>query len=124
MPAERPRAPAGLGAPGRTLWRAVTDGYTLREDERQALVAACRTLDELARLEAALKDAPVVVAGSKGQERPNPLFAEVRSHRLALKALLASVGLTDAEADRHAGAARSSAGRKLARQRWDHRGAA
>lgn len=124
MPAERPKAPVGLGTHGRALWRAVTDGYTLREDERQALVAAAQTLDELARIEAALKDAPVVVEGSKGQERPNPLFAEVRAHRLVLKGLLLAVGLTDAEADRHAGAARSSAGRKLARQRWDHRGAA
>lgn len=102
------------------LWEAVLSTYTLREDERQALAAACRTLDELGRLEEALKDAPVVVLGSKGQERPNALFAEVRSHRLALRGLLAAVGLTDGEADRHAGAARSMAGRQLARQRWSH----
>lgn len=118
------RAPTGLQAAGKALWRVVQTGYTLREDERQALVGACRTLDELGRLEKALKTAPVVVLGSTGQERPNPLFAEVRAHRLALKGLLLAVGLTDAEADRHAGAARSSAGRKLARQRWDQRGAA
>jgi hypothetical protein len=114
----------GLGAGGRRLWRDVTDAYTLREDERQALAAAARTLDELARLEAALKDAPVVVRGSAGQERPNPLFAEARAHRLALRTLLGAVGLVDGEADRHVGAARSTAGRTLARQRWGQRGAA
>ncbi len=120
----RLKAPPGLAKSGRALWAAVCAGFELREDERQALVASCRTLDELARLEAELAGAPVMTAGSKGQERVNPLFTEVRSHRLALKAMLAAVGLTDADADRLAGAARSSAGRKLAAQRWSHGSAA
>ncbi len=118
------RAPSGLGSSGRKLWQSVTAAYAMREDERHALIAACRTLDEIERLESALRDTPTVVEGSQGQPRPNPLFAEVRAHRLALRQLLGAVGLDDAEADRHAGAARSFAGRQLAKKRWESRGAA
>lgn len=117
------RAPVKLKAAGRTLWRSVSDSYELREDERQALEAACRTLDELRRLEEALADAPVVVKGSKGQTRTNPLFAEVRAHRLTLRQLLRSIGLVDEEGG-GAGYTRSSAGSALARQRWGQSGAA
>lgn len=114
--------PAGLNAGGRSLWFDVTAAYELRPDERRLLEAAARTLDETAKLERALKRAPATVPGSKGQDRPNPLYAEVRSHRIALKQLLVAVGLE--EDDASAGAERSHAGRKLARQRWSSRGAA
>jgi hypothetical protein len=118
------RAPTGLAPGGRRLWRDVVAAYTLREDERIALSAACRTLDELGRLEAALRSAPTVIPGSKGQDRPNPLFAEVRAHRLTLRQLLIGVGMVDSEVSGFEGAARSAAGRKLARERWSRHGAA
>lgn len=118
------RAPSRLGAAGRKLWQTITEGYDLREDERQALLAACRTVDELERLQAALKHVPAVVEGSKGQTRPHPLYAEVRAHRLALRQLLAAVGLQDPDAGVDLGAVRSNAGRQLARRRWERRGAA
>jgi hypothetical protein len=118
------RAPNGLAAGGRKLWRDVLAGFELRPDEERMLIAACRTVDELARLERALKNAKPVVAGSKGQDRVNPLFGEVRAHRLALRQLLAAIGIEEAADDRHAGDVRSNAGRKLARQRWGHLGAA
>jgi hypothetical protein len=86
------------------------------------LVAACRTQDEILRLERALAKAKPIVEGSKGQARPHPLYAEVRAHRLVFKQLLAAVGLEEGESQY--GTARSSAGRRLARQRWGQRGAA
>ena len=120
--------PEGLQGRGTALWGAVTLAYTdLREGEWQALVNAVRTVDELDLLEAALAGAAVVVEGSQGQPRPNPLFGEVRAHRLALRQMLAAVGLDDADAERHVseGVVRSHAGRQLARQRWGgRRGAA
>jgi len=112
-----PRCPPGLEPPGRRLWRAVTRGFELRPDELTLLEAACRLADEIAVLEAGLVGAPALVAGSAGQERVNPLYGEVRSHRLALGRLLAGLGLADADDD--AGLKRSSAGRRLARQRWN-----
>ncbi len=119
--------PEGLSSRGTALWEAVTSAYTdLREPEWQALINAARTVDELDLLEAALAGAAVVVEGSQGQPRPHPLFGEVRAHRLALRQMLAAVGLDEADAERHVseGAARSHAGRQLARKRWERRGAA
>lgn len=119
--------PAGLNAGGRALWTDVCEdvsqrGLELRPDEERLLASACRTVDELAKLERALKRAPATVVGSKGQDRPNPLYGEVRAHRLALKQLLVALDLD--EGDMSAGAERSHAGRRLARQRWGRHAAA
>ncbi len=121
-----PGPPSDLGTAGQELWGAVWAEWDLRSDEDRLLLAACRTVDELGRMEATLADADLVVEGSKGQVRPHPLIAEVRQHRLALRQLLRSLGIEDAEGAEgsDAAAARSTAGRKLARQRWDRRGAA
>ncbi len=119
-----PKAPVGLGSAGRRLWRDVRGAYELRPDEQRMLTAACRTADELEQLEAALKEAEPVTAGSKGQARPHPLYAEVRAHRLTLRQLLVAVGLEEADAGHNEGTARSHAGRQLARKRWDQRGTA
>lgn len=112
-----PPVPDGLGEAGASLWQDVHAECELRPDEVRLLLAAARTADEVERMEAALAESDLVVVGSKGQPRPSPLIAEVRSHRLALRALLTSIGLPD-EVE---GTDRSSAGRKLARQRWDRR---
>ncbi len=115
-----PKAPAGLGTAGAKLWREVTAAYELRPDEDRLLVAACRTLGELDKLERALAKAPAVIPGSKGQTRANPLFAEVRAHRLAFRQLIAGAGLDEFAGDQ-SGASRSHAGRQLAKKRWEKR---
>ena len=46
------------------------------------------TLAEIAGLERALGDGELVVAGSTGQPKGNPLLAELRAHRLLLLRLL------------------------------------
>jgi pyruvate/2-oxoglutarate dehydrogenase complex dihydrolipoamide acyltransferase (E2) component len=109
-----PDPPDDLAAAGSDLWRAVMAEWTLRPDQDRLLAAACRTADEIDRMETALADADPVVTGSKGQVRPHPLIGEVRQHRLALKQLLHGLGIEDA--DEGDG---STAGRKLARARWD-----
>lgn len=114
-----PRSPEHLQRAGRKLWKAVLTTFELRPDELLLLEAGCRLADQVATLEAELADAPVMVEGSKGQDRPHPLYAEIRAHRLAVARILAQLGLADAiDAD---GATRSSAGRRMARARWSGR---
>lgn len=114
------RAPAGLGKAGRHLWRRITDGLRLRADELVLLEAACRTADDLAELEAALREAQPVVTGSMGQERAHPLYAEVRASREALRRLLGSLNVPEAEGlgSEWDGLTASSRARKAARARW------
>lgn len=84
--------PDGLGAPGRALWSAVWDTYELdHPSERELLLEAARCTDELGRLADALRDAPLVVAGSTGQDRPHPLLDEVRKHRATLVAVVGAL---------------------------------
>ncbi len=94
-----PAAPRGLQVRGRALWRAVLADFELRADERVVLTAACRTADELDRLETELATAEVMVEGSTGQMRVNPLFTEVRQHRKVLGTLLRQLGLVEDEED-------------------------
>ena len=105
-----------MGA-GSNLYDAVLGGlpedWELRPHEDALLVAAAHTADEIERLESALAEVDPVVTGSKGQERAHPLIAEVRAHRLALRALLGSLHLAEPEGE-NAG----HAGRQLARERW------
>jgi hypothetical protein len=50
------------------------------------------TLAEIRRMEKALGEGALIVAGSKGQDVPNRLLAELRQHRLVWLRLLGVVG--------------------------------
>lgn len=63
------RTPAGLGRRGRALWKDTTSSFELSESERNLLLEACRTLDDVEGLQAALQDAPPTTTGSRGQSR-------------------------------------------------------
>jgi len=121
MTARKPSQPPGLAAAGRALWRAVVGAYVLRADEVALLTHAARTADIVAGIEAELAGAPLMVAGSQGQERAHPLLTEIRGQRALLAGLLKQLGLPDATVVAAGPAAPSEASaraRKAARARW------
>jgi hypothetical protein len=88
------KPPTGLKAPGRQLWAAVATKYVLTPAELEMLGQACRTADELDRLERALRQlAELTVRGSTGQPKAHPLLEEVRRHRVLLERLTGALCL-------------------------------
>lgn len=118
------RAPAGLKARGRRMWRAVAEGFELSLAERELLTEACRCLDRCEAVEAAMRGAPLTVAGSRGQIVAHPLAAELRSERTLMAKLLAQLGLPDEEdgSSKWDGVSASQRARMASRARWDNRG--
>lgn len=120
-----PKAPAGLSAKARRIWRDILADHELRTDELRILEDACREVDLIERMEAALvkvDDAgelenPLVVKGSMGQPASSPLVQEIRQHRNTLKSLFAALNLPDED---HPSSTRSSAARDAAMARWRH----
>jgi hypothetical protein len=116
--------PTGLKASGKRLWAEVTGPYILTPAELVTLAEACRTVDELDRLEKAVRALPqLITTGSTGQLRPHPLLAEVRAHRQLLERLTSVLNLpdNDQEVGRRVGARQA---RTAARARWNNREAA
>src|SRR5215203_3550131 len=114
--------PTGLGAAGAYLWKSVVEVYVLTPAELAMLEQACRTADELQRLEAAVRALPELTSkGSAGQLRPHPLLGEVRAHRQLLERLTTSLCLPNVDQDRGSTAAQRHA-RRAAVARWQQRG--
>lgn len=119
--ANPPKPPPGLIAngPGKRLWLSVTERFEPEPDELLVLESACRTADELFRLDRELRKATTLeTRGYRRQSRANPLLKEARQHRLLLSRLLAQLGLESSSP----AASRSAAARKLALVRWNGRG--
>lgn len=116
------KQPTGLGAKARALWRAITTAYTLRPDELSILEDICREVDLIERLETELREGPLTVRGSMGQQVASPLVQEIRQHRAVKARLLGGLALPD-EDKGNSEAARSQAGRELVTLRWGRRGA-
>ena len=95
MSDESLKPPDGLETAGRQLWDSVTAAFVLGAGEIAILGQACRTADEITRLEAELRGSSLVVAGYAGQPRPNPLLKIIQDHRLLLRRLVDSLALPD-----------------------------
>jgi hypothetical protein len=88
------RPPTGLKAPGKRLWLSVATRYVLTAAETEMLGQACRTADELDRLEKAVRAlSELTVRGSTGQPKAHPLLEEVRRHRVLLERLTSALCL-------------------------------
>lgn len=92
------KTPVGLRAPGRKLWRAVTDDYELGQHELSILLEAARTVDSLDALEKIVRDEGVTNVSPQGV-RAHPALVEARQQRVTLAKLVASlrIPLDDAE---------------------------
>lgn len=111
--------PKGLAAAGSALWLRISVAYVMREDEVTVLEQAARVADVIAKLDAALVNAPLTVLGSAGQLREHPLLAEARQQRVLLARLLVQLKLPEAdEVTSRRAAERSDKARKAARARW------
>jgi hypothetical protein len=113
--------PAGLEAAGRHLWDSVMALYVLTPSELRVLEEACRTTDELTRIEQAIKELPTLISrGYAGQPRAHPLLEEARRHRMLLERLTASLALPNDE--QQTGLSRASRhAQKAAQARWNRR---
>lgn len=125
-PSKTPRTPSGLGPRGRKLWAETVSAFVLRSDELTTLTELARTADVVDRLEAELRDAPLLIPGSQGQPRANPLLQELRGHRAVLVQLSRSLGLSDVADEDEAGRVipgrRSVRARRAAQSRWGTHG--
>lgn len=107
--------PADLAERGAAFWREVTGAYELRTDERQLLAEACRCLDRLDALRAAVEADGLVVKDTRGRVALHPAATEERQVRLLLRLLLGQLDLPDpatGECDS------TKRGRAAAKARW------
>lgn len=116
------RAPSGLGASGRALWREINRDYGLAAHEAAVLVQCCRVVDRLDQIEAELSGVPLTVEGSTGQPKAHPLLQEQRAQMRVLESLsrALSIPLPCEEVGRR----RSPTAREAALQRWGRGGVA
>jgi hypothetical protein len=103
------------------LWRELNDAFEYEPSDLPLVEKCCRTLDDVDRIEAELVDAPLMLPGSTGQLRANPLLAEVRAMRALYGQLYDRV--TPAPVDDPAtaggrGWTTSDSARLAARARW------
>jgi hypothetical protein len=97
------KPPTGLREAGKRLWRSILDDFELDEHERAMLLEACRSVDLLDQLDAAVrKDGPMV--DSPQGQKAHPAAVEARQQKIALARLLAALRLpAGAEGDQAAG---------------------
>jgi hypothetical protein len=99
-----PRAPAGAGAAGKRLWRAVLADFELAEHEQVLLRQAVRVADLCDELQAVVSaEGPLVRVD--GATRTHPAVVELRQQRIVLARLIVAlrVPLGDQEQDGPAG---------------------
>jgi hypothetical protein len=96
----RPEPPEGLQPAGAAFWRAILEKFELVDHEMVILKEACRTIDLLGELQAAVdRDGPLQRWGEGS--RSHPAVPELRQHRLVLGRLLATLGIpADPDDDR------------------------
>jgi len=116
------RPPPGLGTSGRRLWREIHASYGLNPAETLMLAQLCRTADTLDQIQAELATADLVVTGSTGQPKCNPLLAEMRAQARVAESLARSLALP--MPGEQAGRRRTPTARENAMARWSANGLA
>ncbi|CAM3257551.1 P27 family phage terminase small subunit [Prescottella defluvii] len=114
---EIPRAPKGLLARGKQLWRELHEVYDFADapERRAILEEACRTADVVKRLQAVVDAADDLrVRGSQGQPVAMPELQELRQYRAQMAQLLKALSCPDDEET----LSRSELGKLGAAARW------
>ena len=75
------------------MWGATLRAYDLNPAELTTLEEACRVKDLLWRIDELLRNGELIVDGSMGQDRANPLLRESVEQRKVLDILLRSLAL-------------------------------
>jgi hypothetical protein len=86
----------GFGPAGQRLWESVVADYELSAHEEAILTQACRAADKLEAIDAALRDAPMVVDTRNGPAA-HPLLNEQRQQALLLARMVAALQLPAGE---------------------------
>lgn len=89
------KAPPGLSAEARALWTATNDEYSFETAADFALLRQlCETLDRLRQIQKAIKTDGLMVPGSQGQARMNPLLQAEEAARRTILAHVRALRLT------------------------------
>ena len=119
----KPKPPTSLGKAGRALWRSIQndleDGWQLDTRELHSLSQACRTEDDLSRLDAIVDKEGATVEGSRGQVTVHPCLVEARQLRVVQLRLLSAIELADPYVKRQSATPAQARGRHAANVRWD-----
>lgn len=94
-----PEPPEGLGERGSSFWRELFADIDWDMKETVLLAEACRTLDQIDALAAAIDTDGLTVSGSMGQTVIHPAVAELRQHQAAFARLISAVNFPDDEAN-------------------------
>lgn len=106
-----------FGVRGAAFWRSVTADFEPDDGEAALLVEACRTLDMLDELAAAVARDGLMVKGSTGQPVTHPAVSEARQQRVTLARLLKALDFGDEDAPAVSSRASDHA-RYAAQERW------
>ncbi len=110
--------PEGLGPRALALWTGTVEGVELEAGEVVLLYEACRLVDDIDAMQAALDELGPVVKGSRGQPAASPLIREIRGHKLALQRILRTLLAAMPEEEEGRRLSASDRGRKAAIHRW------
>jgi hypothetical protein len=110
-----PKAARGLQNVARALWRAMWSVFDFREEPHllAILEQACRTRDEIDRLDVEMEGQPYTVLGSARQVQVHPLVSEARFQRKTLAELLSRLSVPDNSDPDDPQARRREAGRPV-----------
>jgi hypothetical protein len=86
-----PKAPSGLGAAGRKLWRSVLADYELEQHEIAGLLQACRAADACDELQEVVASQGRIQQDHLGNVRIHPAAVELRQTQMLLLRAVASL---------------------------------
>lgn len=82
-----------LGDAGTRLWNGIAETRSIDATTYALVLNACRIVDRLDEMQEYIADSPLVMENDKGDNIANPLIIEHRQQSMALRNLLAALGI-------------------------------